>query len=222
MRRFAIAVAACLLLASAVAPVSAAKPATRGFLPANATPHGHSLVDLATAWNAWSLAALPDSSAFLAGRCEESPIDPRIWFLPEPYPGGRTTATCDLPQGAFLVFSPFFIECSSAEPAPFFGADETELRACVAAGFDLLSAVELTFNGQTVSAADLADYVVTTRLDEVSAPNLVNPDPSPTTLTMNKGFFMVIAPLSRGTHMISANWVAMGYSPAITFEIIVH
>ena len=56
MRRVSVAFVAALLLASLAWPVSAAKPAVPGFLPANA--HGHSAVDLATA-NLWWSASLP-------------------------------------------------------------------------------------------------------------------------------------------------------------------
>ena len=200
MRRFAIAVAACLVLASAVAPVTAAKPATQGFLPANAHPHGYSLLDLATAWNAWALSAPLATNPFVLARCERSPIDPKIWFLPEPYPDGPTAADCRVPQGAFLVVSPFFIECSQAEQVPFHGDNEAELRSCVETGFDHLSSVAVTLDGQT--ATDLADDVVTTRLDSLPAGNLLGP----ATLTMNRGIFMVMTPLSRGTHTLKASW----------------
>jgi hypothetical protein len=137
----------------------------------------------------------------MQARCEQSPLDPKIWFLPEPYPGGPTVAGCSVPQGAFLVVSPYFFECSQAEPEPFHGDNVAALRDCVEAGFDLADHVDVTFNGQT--ATDLADYAVTTRLDTVPADNLLGPDP---TLTMNRGIFIVIAPLSRGTHTLSASW----------------
>jgi len=200
MRRLAIVLVAGLLVASTAGSVSAAKPALRGFLAANAQPHGYSLVDLATAWNAWSLSAPFDTNPFIQARCEPSPLDPKIWFLPEPYPGGPTAADCRVPQGAFLVVSPFFLECSQAEPDPFHGDNEAELRSCVETGFDHLSSVAVTLDGQT--ATDLADYVVTTRLDSLPAGNLLGP----ATLTMNRGIFMVMTPLSRGTHTLSASW----------------
>jgi hypothetical protein len=201
MRRLTIVLVAGMLLASTAGAVSAAKPAVSGFLPANAHPHGYSLVDLSTAWNAWSLSAPFETNPFIQARCEQSPLDPKIWFLPEPYPGGPTVADCSVPQGAFLVVSPYFFECSQAEPDPFHGDNEAELRDCVEAGFDLADDVDVTFDGQT--ATDLAAYAVTTRLDTVPSDNLLGPDP---TLTMNRGIFMVVAPLSRGTHMLDMSW----------------
>ena len=208
MRRLAIVLMAGMLLASTAGSVSAAKPAVGGFLPANAHPHGYSLVDLATAWNAWAFSAPPEDNPFLNERCERSPTDPKIWFLPEANPyGGPPAVTCEVPQGAFLVFSPFFIEWSQAELIDNWildhPASEAELRAAVEDTFALVDSVEVTFDGQTVTKADLADYVVVTDLDTLPAGNLASPNP---TDTMNEGFFMVIAPLSRGTHTLSASW----------------
>jgi hypothetical protein len=218
MRRLVIVLVAGMLLASTAGSASAAKPALRGFLPATAHPHGHSLVDLGTAWNAWSLSAPVETNPFIQARCEQSPLDPNIWFLPEPYPGGPNTADCRVPQGAFLVVPPFFFECSQAEPDPFHGDNEVELRACVEAGFDLAVHVDVTFDGRT--ATGLADYVLTTRLNTVPADNLLGPDP---TLTMNRGIFMVTAPLSRGTHTLGASWEISSWEvlAAITITIAV-
>ena len=215
MRKLAIVLAACLLAATFAGPVAASGPSAHGFLPAGAHPRGHSLVDLATAWNAWALSPPAEDNPFLLARCERSPIDPRIWFLPEPYPGGPVTATCEVPQGALLVVSPFFFECSQAEPDPFHGNNKAELRACVKRGFSLLSSVRLTLDGR--KATHLGDHVVTTRLDTLPADNLLGPDP---TLTMNRGIFMVIAPLSRGTHTLAAQWAveSMGVQATISLH----
>jgi len=219
MRRLGIILAAGLLMASIAMPANACGPATHGFLPANAHPHGYSLVDLATAWNAWALSGPTDSNPFVQARCEQSPLDPEIWFLPEPYPGGPTAADCRVPRGAFLVVSPFFMECSQAEPDPFHGENKAELRACVKADFDLLSYVKVNLDRHNATGLD--DYVVTTRLDMLPANNLLGEAP---TLTMNRGIFMVIAPLTRGTHTLRASWgvESMSVQAEIALTIIVH
>jgi hypothetical protein len=209
------------MLASSASTVSAAKPAMQGFLPADAHPLGYSLVDLGTAWNAWALSAPPEDNPFLAERCEQSPNDPKIWFLPEANPyGGPPAVTCEVPQGAFLVFSPFFLSWSQAELIDLgmldHPASEAELRAAVERDFALLDAVEVTFDGQTATKADLADYIVVTDLDTLPAGNLISLDP---TDTMNKGFFMVIAPLSRGTHTLSATFNVPAFGIVCTLTI---
>ena len=104
------------------------------------------------------------------------------------------------------------------EPEPFFGANESELQECVDEGFDLLSYAEVTFNGKTTT--DLDDYVVTTELDTLPANNLLGPDAG---LTLDKGYYLVIHPLSPGTHTLRAydEFESLEFTAGITFTIIV-
>jgi len=216
MRKLSAALLACVLLAAvAAAPAAAAKPATRGFLPANARPLGYSLVEIGTAWNQWAWSTPADTNPLLAARCEPSPLDPRIWFLPVSL-GGEFEADCDVPRGAFLVLTPGGVECSSIEPEPFFGANEEELLECVNEGFDLLTYAEVTFNGATTSNLD--QYVVTTTLDTLPPDNLISPDAG---LTMDKSFYLVISPLSPGTHILHAydEFESLGIQAGITLTI---
>lgn len=215
MRRSSALLLASILLAAAAGPANAAKPATRGILPADARPHGYSLVDLGTSWNHWAFATPADTNPLLAVRCEPSPLDPKIWFLPVSL-GGEWEATCDVPRGAFLVLTAGGWECSSIEPEPWYGGDEAELRECVDAGFDLLNYVEVTFNGTTTTELD--DYVVTTRLDTLPPDNLLGPDAG---LTLDKGYYLVIGPLSPGSHTLRAydEFVSIDFQAGITFTI---
>jgi hypothetical protein len=201
-----------------VAPVAnASNPATRGLLPPSAHPHGHSLTELAAAWNVWAFGTA-ENNPLLAVRCEQSPIDPAIWFLPVSL-GGEWENTCDIPQGAFLLMNPGGSECSNVEAEPFFGADEADLLACVNETFELLTYVEVTFNGKTVT--DLADYIVTTPVYDLPANNLFSTEPA---LSRDKGYFMLIHPLSRGTHTLRAydEFASFGFQAGITYTINVH
>src|SRR5215203_7500956 len=91
-----------------------APPAAPGFLPATANAHGYSLTDLATAWLAWGFGTPSDVNPLVNLRCEQSALDPRIWFLPASI-GGQGTSTCYVPQGSFLVLLALAFECSEAE-----------------------------------------------------------------------------------------------------------
>ncbi len=217
MRRIVVTLASVLLLVTLVAPASASEPATRGVLPPSAHPHGHSLGDLATAWNAWALSAPAESNPLLLARCEPSPIDPKVWFLPEPFPGGLAATTCDVPQGVSRLISPFFIDCSQVEAPPFHGSNAAELATCVDDGFDLVTSVGMTVDGRTASSLD--SYVVTTNLDTLPPDNLLGPD---STLTLNKGFFMALAPLSRGTHMLTASFAVESFDIAADIAITIN
>lgn len=185
-------------------------------MPADARPHGQSLTELATAWNYWAWSTAEDNP-LLAVRCEQSPTDPRIWFLPVSL-GGEMENVCSVPAGSFLVMSPGALECSNIEPEPFFGASPEDLQACVEEGFELLSYVEVTVDGRTTS--DLEDYALTTNLITLPPNNLLSEDSG---WSLTKGYFVLVRPLSRGTHTLHAyaEFEEFAFTAGITYTIIV-
>jgi hypothetical protein len=191
-----------------------AEPGAPGFLPPNAKPHGYSLTELATAYAAWGFGTSEAENPLIALRCEQSPINRKIWFLPVSLVDGESEATCHIPQGSFLVVFPGGYECSEAEGN---GSTEAELEACVEEGFDTVVDAEVTLDGTTVSS--LNHYIVTTEFDVLPADNLLGPDPTP---TMTKGYFLVHTPLSRGTHTLrTVDEFSDGFRPRLTLTIIV-
>lgn len=184
-----------LLLLVAAPAANAAKPATRGILPAGAGIRGHSLTELAVAYSVWSFGT-GDGGPTLGGYCEQSPIDSKIWFLPVSV-GADLPVTCNVPQGAYLFVSPGGSECSNIEGEPWFGEDDADLLDCVNETFEDLTYVELTVDG--MSSSDLSDYVFTTPTYNLPADNLLSSDPG---ISRFKAYFVVIHPLSRGTHTI--------------------
>jgi hypothetical protein len=216
MRQVRMAVlGAALLVALSVAPASAAGPRAAGFLPVNAHPLGYSMADLATAWNQWGFGSAADVNPLLAVRCEQSSLDPRIWFLPVSL-GGEYQNTCDVPAGSFLILNAGGAECSNLEPEPFYGANEAELIDCVNENFELVSYVEVTARG--VTTTDLSAYAVTSHLDTYPANNLLSSDSG---ITMDKGYFMVVGPLSPGTHTFHAydEFEVFDFQAGITYTI---
>jgi len=202
------------LLLSPLANASVSRPPH--FLPASARVHGYSLTELATAWALWGGGSAPGENPLIAVRCEQSPIDPRIWFLPVSL-GGESENTCQVPPGTFLVLLPGGVECSSLEADPYYGGDEAALRACVDADFQALNYVEVTIDGTTITSLP-DDYIVTTSLMNLPPNNLISSEPG---LSMTKGYFLVIPPLSRGTHMVHAydEQAAFGFQGGITYTI---
>jgi hypothetical protein len=192
-------------------------PITPGFLPSNARVHGQGLTDLATAWVLWAFGSAAEVNPLLDGRCERSPVDPRIWFLPASL-GGESESTCKVPPGTFLVITPGSLECSNLEPEPFYGADESELRVCADDGFDLLTYAEVTLDGTSVTNLD--DYVLTTNLLTLPPNNLISPESG---ISIDKGYFLVIPPLSRGTHTLRLydEFESFDFHAGITFTIVV-
>jgi hypothetical protein len=192
---------------------SAGKPAAPGFLPATAKPGGQSLTELATAWTLWGFGTSEDNP-LLDVRCEQSDLDPRIWFLPVSL-GGEWDATCDVPTGSFLIMFAAGNECSNVEAAPYFGADEAGLRDCVQARLADVDLVEVSGDGVTTTTLDA--YLVTTDVVILPPDNLLSSDEA---LSMTEGWFLVIRPLSPGEHTFrSYAEFSTGFIAGITYTI---
>jgi hypothetical protein len=65
---------------------------------------------------------------------------------------------------------------------------------------------------------DLEDYIVTTPVTNLPANNLFSADPA---LSRDKGYFMVVHPLSRGTHILRAydEFASFDFVAGITYTI---
>ena len=215
-RLFTVSLIAGMIALAIAGPASAASPnAGRGFLPPQARVHGMTLAGIAGAWDLWAFGSPADSNPLLANRCEASPSDPAIWFLPVSL-GGDYEIECDIPAGAFLVLTPGGYECSGAE-----GNGETaeELEACVDANFAHLSFVAVWLDGRP--ATNLERYIVTSPLVHLPGPNLFIDDPTP---SMLKSYFMVITPLSPGEHTVRAfdTFTNPDFAAGITMNLTVH
>ncbi len=214
MRRPTAILTATILALAIASPVSAANTAGRGFMPPNARVHGHTLVQLATAWTIWGFGSPADVNPLLANRCEQSPIDPKVWFLPVSL-GGDYGVNCQVPQGAWLLFTPGGYECSDAEGN---GTTEAELRPCAEAGFATLTTIEVALDGR--AATNLDRYIVTTPVFQLPGPNLFRDASSPSLI---KGYFLLVHPLSHGKHTLRAfdEFASVGFTAGITYTITV-
>jgi hypothetical protein len=180
--------AATLVLA--IAPIVSAAT-LRGLLPSTARVLGYSTTDLAVGYMHWIM-----DDPVQAVDCAQSDLDPRIWYLPEvTSEGGVPNVECSVPTGSFLVIVPGFWECSSLEDEPFHGTTEAELIDCVNAGFAYIETASITIDGRTSS--DLDRYVLRTPVMDLPAGNIFSDDPG---ISMTKGFFAVVGPLTPGVH----------------------
>lgn len=215
-RCFTACLTAAIIALAIAGPASATSPnAGRGFLPPQARVHGTTLAEIGGAWDLWAFGSPADTNPLLANRCEASPSDPRIWFLPVSL-GGDYEIECAIPTGAFLVLTPGGYECSGAEGN---GDTAEELEACVEANFADLSFVAVWLDGRP--ARNLERYVITSPLVELPAPNLLSEDATP---SMLRSYFMVIAPLSRGQHTVRAfdEFASQNFAAGITMKLTVH
>jgi hypothetical protein len=196
MRR-ATAIVLAILLATAVAgPASAdggGHGAGKGFVQPNAKVHGYSLEQLAIAWNTYAFGTPAPENPLLTNRCEPSPTDPRIWFVPVSI-GGDYEVDCQVPTGAFLVATPAGYFC---EPIEAGGSSTAALLACATNGFATLTFVQVVLDGR--QAKHLDRYVVTTPRIELAGPNLLSEDATP---IIDKGIYVVVKPLRPGSHTL--------------------
>ena len=216
MKRVPLAATAAMGLLLAMAPIAWAKaPALPGVLSPSAHVGGHSLSDLAGDFDAWFLSNADDNPT-LNARCEQSPLDAHIWYLPVSL-GGDPVVDCEIPLGSFLLLMTGAAECSNLEPAPWYGADEAGLVSCVDTMAEGMTETSATIDGWTTH--DLAAYLVRSDVVNLAANNLLAPDAG---ISMIKGYFLLIAPLSAGQHTLNG-WVAFGddFAGGVTYELTV-
>ncbi len=113
-----------------------------------------------------------------------------------------------IPAGTPLFFPIVNAECSVFEPPPFHGDDEAELRACANTHIDNTSAVFAVIDGKPVN--NLAAYRVQSPLfvwGPLPEGNIfqffgLDAPAGTTSDAVDAGFYLMLAPLSVGTHEI--------------------
>lgn len=144
--------------------------------------------------------------------------------------GPPTTVNVTIPSGTWLFLPVVNAECSVVEPEPFHGDNEEELRECANGHIDNAAGLVATIDGTAVK--NLAeDFRVESPLFEfgpLPENNLlaffgVNAPAGTTSDAVDAGVYLLIPPLSVGTHEIHvAGTVAqLGLSVDTTFLITV-
>ena len=162
----------------------------------------------------WQLGVRPRTRPAARGPLRAKPARPED-LVPPRLPGGEYEADCDVPRGAFLVLTAGGWECSSLEPEPFFGANEAELldsstraSSCSATSGDIQRQDD--HQSRPLRGDNDARHA--------SSDNLLSPDAG---LTLDKGYYLVISPLSPGTHTLRAydEFESIDFQAGITFTI---
>jgi hypothetical protein len=209
------ALAATILALAAVSTAAAAPPALHGVLSNSARIGGHTMSEFAGDFDAWTLQP-PDVNPALNPRCDQSPLDPRVWYLPVSF-GPTNEVWCDIPQGAFLLLMTGGAECSDQEVGTiWYGGNEAELRDCVDADVQLITYTSATIDGQF--SDELSNHIVRSGAVNVPAPNLFGDSAG---LSMFKGYFLMIAPLKPGEHTL-AGWAEFGsldFAGGVTYHL---
>lgn len=187
-----------------------------GILPSWVRVGGHSMSDYAGDFDVWFLSNADDSPT-LNPRCEQSPLNHKVWYLPVSI-GGDVTVSCDIPRGSFLLLMSGSAECSDLEAPPWYGGNAAELRACVNEQAAAITDTSITIDGWTTHNLDR--HLIRSGVVNMPANNLLSPDAG---ISMIKGYFVMLLPLRRGHHTL-AGWVEFGtdFAGGVTYEINIH
>ena len=144
-------------------------------------------------------------------------------------PIGEATMDLAIPAGTPLLVAVINAECSILEPDPYHGENESELRACANGHIDNTSGVFAEIDG--VAVADLDAYRFESPLfefgplpeDNVLAYLGLDAPAGATSLSVDAGFYLLLAPPCVGTHTIrvGGTYDELGFSIDTTFNITV-
>ena len=205
LRRLLALIALLLLTVPATAGAQDATPvAAGGVLPPDATVDGHGLGEWHARYWQWtsslSVDTFGDPTGALCGVGQHGPV----FFLT--LAPRSVERACTVPSAAVLFVPVAINECSTVEAPPFFGANETELRACAKENIDRdreqwLPGAGLKVDGVAVS--DLAAYRAATPLFQfVQSANPSSGAPERVAQSVGDGYAALVGPLAEGKHTI--------------------
>ena len=194
--------AAALATFVSISPaVSHAGPATPGVFPPQSSPYGKSYSQWSAAWWQW-LMALPldghpgnDSPDFDVTEGQSG----HVWFLTGPF--GTIHRNVTIPAGTALYVALVNVESSTLEEPPFYGATAADQLA-IANGFaSYITDLSFTLDGKSVD--NIGDFRVTSPQFGFTAPSpWIFGETGGTGLSTGVGYFVMLSPLSVGTHTI--------------------
>jgi len=197
-------------------PIQAADSKSSGnppILPPSSAPYGETYGEWSAKQWQW-VYSLPvnDHPLFDTADCSTGQSG-RVWFLGgtfttvSPEPGvviGTATRDCTVPVGTALFFPVIDAECATAERN---GTTDAELRACAQDIID--HAIDLSIEIDGVAVQNLAAFRVQSPLftwgplpENNVFQDPVNFPPGTTSPSVSDGYFVMVHPLSVGSHTI--------------------
>jgi hypothetical protein len=161
-------------------------------------PFGQTYSELSQEWQLWDIMQPLAQNPTFGAPCGNGQSG-TLWFL---Y-GGPSVVNCTIPAGTTLFVAIATTECSSLEPAPFHGDTPQQRAACAKAWIDNLTNLSASVDG--VAITNFAQ--LRTRASDFSftVPDgniLVGSGPA-FGFSSADGYFMLLSPLSAGTHVIT-------------------
>jgi hypothetical protein len=168
--------------------------------PPDSRPYGLTYGEWTAKWWEWAY-LMPEEGNPLVDdtgeNCANNQSGP-VWFLAGTG-GGAVTRECTIPSDKGILIPIINVECDSAvDPS---SDTEAELRACAKADQDTVIAKEITIDG--VNVGNLDSYRFQSPLFNLTFPeNNIAGIPPQTAKAVSDGFWILLEPLSPGSHEI--------------------
>ena len=148
-----------------------------------------------------------------------------VGFLAGINSGQRVTRTCTVPARKPLLFPIINVECSTLEAAPFGCSDEAECRACAGSFADGIGqqTLKVTIDGESVRGP--GNFRAQSPFFEFHLPaNNISDLPPGDGSSVSDGYWVILKPLSPGTHVIDfegafTSGPGAGFSENVTYHL---
>jgi hypothetical protein len=154
--------------------------------------------------------------------CGQNQPNGNTWFLAGSV-GDPAERTCEIPAGKRLFFPVVNVECSSLEPAPFFGGTVAERRACVQQDDFAFAPLFAELDGEPIVPDLDAFTFVSPNFPMVAVGGNPFGIPPGSGFSVSRGVWLLLAPLSPGEHTLhfAGTFPAFGFTPEATFHLTV-
>jgi hypothetical protein len=174
-------------------------------LPPNSHPRGRSYAEWSAAYWQWNSALPIDQNPNFDGEnCMNGANGQAgpVWFLGGGVGIFPVVRNCEVPLGKAVFFQLLAGECSTLESPPFYGANEPELRVCAETLADLMTNIACEVDG--VALQGLVAYRFQSPVFQIVFPpdNVAGVPGGGTGLSVGDGWYVLLAPLSKGQHTI--------------------
>ena len=200
-----------------------ARPVDTSPLPAHATYRGLTYGEWIARWwqegfATWEAGSDPAVSGVFGG-------SNALVFLSAPVlPAGspKVTIHAAIPPGTHLFFPIITVECSVAEPPPFHGENEAELRACANGLLDLVTDPYAEIDGRAVRnpAAYRTDSPLF-RYGPLTEGNVLGLPPATQSDAVGAGYVLLLPPFGAGMHRITVRANVPDFGVAVDAEFII-
>jgi hypothetical protein len=191
-------------------------------LPADAKLNGQSQTELSISWWKWAASFEYDDSPIADRTGEKCGLKQRdqVWFLAGTYGSARTERTCTIPHGRYLFFpliNYVVAPCSSAQPCESAPTCESVTDLARETTENPASLI-LDIDGKRYSGLDRHRQASSGCFDMAAQTDgsfHIYPSAS-------NGYYILLAPLSPGRHVINFGGVLPGLVQAVTYTLIVN